>query len=62
VSVPAWWGRLPWEDVIVGALLRGDVELFDHPGFRAPYKTCPADTLVRAWAAAHCLAGVVACV
>jgi hypothetical protein len=46
-SRPAWWGRLPWEDVVVGALLRGAVALYDHPGFMAPYMSCPDDMLVR---------------
>jgi hypothetical protein len=46
VAVPAWWGRLPWEDVMVGALLRGEVEAVDHPGFLAPHMSCPPDAVV----------------
>lgn len=45
-AAPAWWGRLPWEDVVVGALLSGRVALIDHPGFSHPFMACHADTVV----------------
>lgn len=45
---PAWWGHIPWEDVVVGALLMGHVEVTDHPGFKHPFMACDNSTVVSA--------------
>ncbi|KXZ53750.1 hypothetical protein GPECTOR_6g667 [Gonium pectorale] len=46
-SAPPWWGRLPWEDVTMGALLQGVVPLRNHPGFKHPFMPCLADTVAK---------------
>ncbi|GLC69407.1 hypothetical protein PLESTF_000826600 [Pleodorina starrii] len=48
-TAPAWWGRLPWEDVTMGALLWGEVPLRNHPGFKHPFMACGDDTVVGRW-------------
>ncbi|KAG2496407.1 hypothetical protein HYH03_005634, partial [Edaphochlamys debaryana] len=46
-SAPPWWGRLPWEDVTMGALLQGRVPLRNHEGFRHPFMRCGAGTVAK---------------
>jgi hypothetical protein len=47
---PAWYRPLHWEDVLVGLLLMdvaGVEGPEDHPGFRAAWRSCPKETVVR---------------
>ncbi|GMH32579.1 hypothetical protein BSKO_00413 [Bryopsis sp. KO-2023] len=44
---PGWWGVLPWEDTMIGTMLRGRVDLINHLSFKAAWNTCTPDTLVK---------------
>lgn len=44
---PPWWGRLPWEDVVVAALLKNHTTLHLHNGFKAAWDECDKDTVLR---------------
>ena len=44
---PAWWGRLPWEDVVVATLLRDYTDLYHHEGFKAAWDSCKNDTVLK---------------
>lgn len=51
---PVWWGRLPWEDVLIAFLLQSyhsdekeKVVLSQHPGFKAAWDDCDEDTVLK---------------
>ncbi|KDD73496.1 hypothetical protein H632_c2118p0, partial [Helicosporidium sp. ATCC 50920] len=48
---PEWWGRLPWEDVLVAALAEaapGRIgELFHHGGFKPAWNGCDSGTVLK---------------
>ena len=44
---PAWWGRLPWEDVVVATLLSNYTKLYHHEGFKAAWDSCRNDTVLK---------------
>lgn len=47
-AAPRWWGRLPWEDVTMGALAQVcGVPLLNHPGFKHPFMSCGPDTVAK---------------
>ncbi|KAL6766987.1 hypothetical protein ACKKBG_A38130 [Auxenochlorella protothecoides x Auxenochlorella symbiontica] len=47
-SAPAWYTLLAWEDVLIGMMLMDVVDLpEDHRGFRAAWRSCPAETVLR---------------
>ncbi|KAI7842292.1 hypothetical protein COHA_003933 [Chlorella ohadii] len=35
---PHWWGRMPWEDIMVGTLLSGVARVHHHDGFKAAWQ------------------------
>lgn len=45
--IPPWWGILPWEDVMVGALLKGEVEITEHHGFLQAHQSCSRTMVVK---------------
>ncbi len=54
VERPVWWGRLPWEDVLVATLLQSyhtdeneRVFASHHPGFKAAWDECDEDTVLK---------------
>ena len=46
-SRPLWWGKLPWEDVVVATLLSDYVKLYQHNGFKAAWDSCKNDTVLK---------------
>jgi hypothetical protein len=53
-SRPVWWGRLPWEDVLIATLLQSynsnekeRVVASHHPGFKAAWDDCDKDTVLK---------------
>lgn len=46
---PAWWGKLPWEDTVVAALLamHNGTEASYHTGFKAAWDGCGPDTVLK---------------
>lgn len=55
---PPYWGKLPWEDVLVAALLSDNqelessgqkvsIKLSHHPGFKAAWDGCDEDTVLK---------------
>lgn len=45
---PGWWGRMPWEDVMVGAVLReAGARVYHHEGFRAAWNDCGPPTVLK---------------
>jgi hypothetical protein len=44
---PLWWGKLPWEDVVVATLLSDYVKLYQHNGFKAAWDSCKNDTVLK---------------
>lgn len=44
---PPWWGKLPWEDVVVATLLSDYTKLYQHDGFKAAWDSCKNDTVLK---------------
>lgn len=44
---PPWWGKLPWEDVLMSALLREATPVSHHPGFKAAWDSCDEGTVLK---------------
>lgn len=45
---PAWWGRMPWEDIMVAAVLRDvGARVHHHEGFRAAWNDCHPGTALK---------------
>ena len=44
---PAWFGRLPWEDVVVASLLKDYAPLSHIDVFKAAWDTCTNDTVLK---------------
>lgn len=44
---PLWWGKLPWEDVVVATLLSDYVKIYQHDGFKAAWDSCKNDTVLK---------------
>lgn len=46
-SRPSYWGKLPWEDVLVASLLNGVAPVSHHAGFKAAWDGCDEDTVLK---------------
>lgn len=48
-SAPGWWKKLPWEDVVVGALVKeaGAAPFVHNPAFKTAWEPCAADTAIK---------------
>jgi hypothetical protein len=44
---PAWFGRLPWEDVAMAAILKNYVRLSHIDSFKAAWDTCDNKTILK---------------
>ena len=44
---PLWWGRMPWEDILVGSLLSGVGRVHHHDGFKAAWQDCDRLTVLK---------------
>eukprot|EP01023_Acetabularia_acetabulum_P038493 TRINITY_DN3691_c0_g1_i6.p3 TRINITY_DN3691_c0_g1~~TRINITY_DN3691_c0_g1_i6.p3 ORF type:complete len:322 (-),score=52.55 TRINITY_DN3691_c0_g1_i6:1598-2527(-) len=43
----AWWGHMPWEDVMIGAILRNVSNIQHCTGFKSAWGVCTQDTIVK---------------
>ncbi|KAL4425861.1 hypothetical protein ABPG75_009877 [Micractinium tetrahymenae] len=44
---PKWWGRMPWEDIMVGAMLGSVARVHHHDGFKAAWEECDRLTVLK---------------
>eukprot|EP01025_Chloroclados_australasicus_P003122 TRINITY_DN10721_c0_g1_i1.p1 TRINITY_DN10721_c0_g1~~TRINITY_DN10721_c0_g1_i1.p1 ORF type:complete len:655 (+),score=90.89 TRINITY_DN10721_c0_g1_i1:891-2855(+) len=43
----SWWGRLPWEDVMIGAILQNVTTVQNCKGFKSAWGVCEQDTIIK---------------
>ncbi|GAB4823988.1 hypothetical protein N2152v2_011034 [Parachlorella kessleri] len=44
---PPWWGRMPWEDIMIGAMLRDVARVHHHAGWKAAWQECESDSVLK---------------
>ncbi|PSC73855.1 putative beta-1,3-galactosyltransferase 16 isoform X1 isoform B [Micractinium conductrix] len=44
---PLWWGRMPWEDIMIAAMLKGVARVHHHDGFRSAWQGCGSGTVLK---------------
>ena len=44
---PSYWGRLPWEDVLMAAIINNTAPVSHHPGFKAAWDGCDQGTVLK---------------
>lgn len=61
-EAPKWWGRMPWEDILIAALLENRVTAHHHAGFKSAWDECDEKTVLKHldWDAPSLLTGLQA--
>ncbi|KAI3438546.1 hypothetical protein D9Q98_000974 [Chlorella vulgaris] len=44
---PVWWGRMPWEDIMVATMLKDVAQVHHHDGFKAAWQECDKDVVLK---------------